>query len=474
MNFRRTLILLAVFLTSLTACYEDLGDYDINMPENPGLTNLDTVYKANVGDSLIITPKLSVQNTSDFEFEWRITVIETGQVFNYKGSSLKTIFGLQAKRYPARLTVINKSNGMRYFYNFSIEGKTQFGSGTSVLSQENGKTQFSFIKPDGTVQARLYEAMHQKDLPANPRYLYLLKNQFTGNTPLGYWIITSNGGVRLEHNTMLEDPKNPSTLANNFFDAPETINIGSLKAQSQGVLTGVINGKLYGGTTSTWDQAATYGMFGFPADGDYELASSFILSSAQNGTYFIGFDKNRKQFLRFNLYGAPMYFGTQYAVSSTTIFDPLNVGMDLIHMEQLNNADCFAYFKGTDGKVYELKFNVEFNGPFQFTPQHKRVFVNQSIIDANTLWQGAKVGVIYLASGNKVYRYNPLNEELRDLAPDLGGKKVTMIKLSEDEQTLVVGVENELHYLDISTGKNGAFIKKISGIPGTPVDMAVR
>ncbi|HKG08225.1 MAG TPA: hypothetical protein VKB19_17295, partial [Pedobacter sp.] len=193
------------------------------------------------------------------------------------------------------------------------------------------------------------------------------------------------------------------------------------------------------------------------------------------GTYFIAFDKNRKQFLRLNLYGNPAYFGTQYSVEGAEIFNPLNVGMDLIKLIQLNNADCYAFMRnGAEGKLYELKFNVKFTGPFTFSAQQKREFKRPELITADTKWQGAKNGVIYIASAGKVFRYNPINEEFRELATNFGGTAITMLKLSEDEETLLVGNEGTIWFTSIKTGDNGLLIKKIEDIPGNPVDMAIR
>ena len=457
----------------LSACHKDMGNYDISMPETPIVTNLDSVYPATAGDSLIISPKIASIDAKDIELQWRISVIEGNDV-NFVGPSLRIIFGLKAKRYPARLTVYNKANGMKYFHSFFIDGGTEFGKGSAVLSVENGITQFSFVKPDGSVQPRLYKAITGKDLPPNPLNLFLMVNKNTGNTLLGYFIVTKNGGVRLEPNTMQEEEKYPTTLKANFFAPPDNLEVGSLKANEQGVLMGVVNGTLFTGTTNTWDQAATYGMFGAAStETDYELAPSFVMTP-NAGTYFVCFERNKKQFVRFNITSGPVYFDTQYTAQSTNIFDPKNVGMDLIHMEQLNNADCFAYCKSADGKIYELMFDVMFYGDATFTPVHKRLFIRPDLITENTKWQGAKNGVIYLGVGSKVYRYNPLNQEVKELVTDFGGKTVTMVKISQDEQTLMVGTEGAIYYLDITTGKYGVFIKKIEGIPGSPVDMTIR
>lgn len=467
------IIIIAVAALFMTGCYRDKGHYDINIPEEPVVANLDELYEAIVGDSLIIEPLIAASPDADIELEWRIDAPEAPVgAYVFTGPSLRIIFGLQANKYRTRLTVHNKKTGIRYFHFFDIQGITEFVRGMTVLSVEDGVTQFSFVKPDSTVQARIYEAITNKQLPNNPRHLFYLANQNTGGTPLGYWIITENGGVRLNVSTMQEEPVYPNTLASNFFLPPPTIDVGHLIQHPQGVMMGVINGKFYGGTTQTWDQAPTYGTFGAYADGDYDLAPKFVMANVNGQFSFITFDRQRKQFLRLNYYGAPAFFGTQYVVTNTGIFDPMNVGMDLVDMVQSNNSETYAYVKGADGTIHELAFNVNFNGPFTFTPVHKRPFVRQGLFGENTKLLAAQNGVLYIASGNKVYRYNPLNQEIRELETSFDSP-VTMLKFN-GQSTLVVGSGTSVYFLAIQTGRFGDLTGQIDGIPGYPVDVAFR
>src|SRR5690606_27063268 len=181
----------------------------------------------------------------------------------------------------------------------------------------------------------------------------------------------------------------------------------------------------------------------------------------------------RKQFLRFNLYGNPTFFGTQYNAANPEIFNPHSVGMDLIDMVQVNHTETYAYVSGDDGTIHELAFQVNFNGPFTFTPTHKRPFVRQELFGEGTKLLATRNGVIYIAAGTHVYRYNPLNEEVRQLNTDFADP-VTMIKLTDDENTLVVGAGSSLYYLAIQTGRFGDLTGQIDGIPGYPVDVAFR
>ncbi|WP_223584928.1 PKD-like family lipoprotein [Sphingobacterium sp. GVS05A] len=471
----KKLIISIIVSTLLASCYKDKGNYVIDMPESPVLQNLDTLYEAMTGDSLVIQPKIVGLAAENLECDWRIDVPEAlvPEANHYKGNALRIVFGLEAKRYTARLTVTNKANGMKYFYPFKVQGVTEFSRGTLVLSKDQEESKLSFIKADNSVQPNIYEVINGQPLPAEPLQLHYVKNQFTGNTPLGYWIISKKGGVRLNVNSLKKESEKPGTLHDNFFLAPPTINVGSFQAHPQGVLLGVINDKFYGGATTTWDQSATYGMFGTYADGDYDLSSKFVLSTVNNNYTVIGFEKNKKQFVRINLYGSPMYFGTQYSAIGSDIFNPTNIGMDLLQLVQINNADTYAYVKNANGQIYELMFNANFAGPFNFTSGHKRLFIRPEWITADTKMLASRSGYIYIAAQNQIFRYNPLSEQVQSLKTDIKGE-VTMLKLEDDESTLIAGAAGTLYYLDIQVGKSGELVKKIEGIPGSPIDMTWR
>ncbi|WP_437920313.1 PKD-like family lipoprotein [Sphingobacterium sp. LRF_L2] len=468
-------LLSCVTLWFFANCYKDKGNYEIDIPDRPLVAELDTLYEATVGDSLVIVPKITGLDTSEVDGLWRIDVPEavSADLYHYEGKALRIVFGLQAKLYTARLTLTNKANGMKYFYNFKIQGRTEFSRGSLVLSVDGGITKLSFIKPDSTVQPNIYEALNNKQLPADPLHIHYLSNQFTGGTPLGYWIISKHAGVRLDVNNLKEDELRPATLRDNFFLAPEQMEVGSLQGYQMGTLLGVINGKFYNGTTSTWDQSTTYGMFGTYADGEYELSPNFVLSYINGAFSIIAFEKIKKQFVRINLYGGAMYFGTQYSVVGAEIFDPTDVKLDLLQLVQINSADTYAYMRDANGAIYELKFNVNFDGPFLFTAGHKRAFVRPEWMSEQTKMLATRNGNIYVAYQNKVYRYTPINQQVQELATAFA-QNVTMMKLSDNENTLVVGAGQRIYYLDIQVGKNGVLTGQIDGIPGNPVDMTWR
>jgi len=149
------------------------------------------------------------------------------------------------------------------------------------------------------------------------------------------------------------------------------------------------------------------------------------------------------------------------------------VGMDLLHMVQINNKDTYAFVKDDSGSVYELKFTANFNGPFLVTANHKKLFVHQEWISANTKMVASRIGYIYVGYQNKVFRYNPLNQQVQELKVNIQSP-VSLLKLDDDENTLIVGAGSSLYYMDIQIGKDGQLLKKIDGIPGDIVDLTWR
>jgi hypothetical protein len=461
-------IILTTWLLMLTACYKDKGNYTYQFPEEPVVSGLDTLYTLWVGDSLTIEPRVTIgQATPDVSFQWKIVIAEEFRDTIFSGPALKIAFGLGPNRYSAQLTITDHSNGMKYFYPFTIQGKTDFSTGIAVLSQESGQSQLSFIKPDGNVQSRIYAAMHGDNLPGGPRQLIpMVMRWITPKATRSYWVICTDGSdpaVQLDPNTM----KRIKTLRQNFFDAPAAAATGYFENNDEGVLRGVINGKIYVGASQTFYGSDVYGMFGHPAQGDYELYERAVFNSAP---YFLGYEKNRKQIVAFTNFGSAAYIGTSYTVTDANAFDPTNIGLDALHFEQINFNNCYLFAKDASNTIYECMFTPRFMGFIQIQPMYKRPFPQPALITASTKWAGSPFEVFYFTSGDKIYRYNPTNQEIKPLTTDFGGKTVSMVKVIDLGNTLVAGTEGSLYYLDISTGKSGEVIKKYDGIPGAPID----
>lgn len=465
-------IFIALAACCALSCYKDLGNYTYKVPPAPVVTGLDSVYHAILGDTLVIAPTVTIaRNNPRLGFQWRINIPAQDTGIYFSGPKLQYVFGLPPGPYQALLTVIDSADSMRYFYPFSIIGATEYEMGTTILSLENGISQLSFVDTLGNMQARIFRTLNGQDLPTGPMQLLPLADQY--ETPVvtsSYWIMCSGGanpGVQIDANTLLTI----KTLKDNFFSAPSTLIPGSFATSAYGVMNGVVTGKLYTGTTQTWNQAPVYGMFSQAPSGSYSLYHQV----AFNGTfpYFLGYDSVQRQFVVFTNFGSPAYVGTSYQVTDSTAFSPITAGLDMLDFEQINDQNCYAFGMAND-TLYELKFGAAFMGFVQLSPQYKRPFVRPDLITPTTKWASSPAEVFYFSSGSTIYSYNPVNQQVTPLAMNFNGQAVTMVKVTNGGNTLIAGVSGTVYFLDISTGKNGQLVNQINNVPGSPVDVAVR
>lgn len=450
---------------TVMSCYDDQGNYTYHEPEDPVVLELvDSTFVAYVGDSLVIKPHIehSLVDTEDLTFDWEISNFVDLRGEYYSGPVLRMLFNLKPETYPAKLTITNHSNGMKYFYHFKIEGRTEFSTGTVILSNDQGVARLSFLKGDTALRANLFEGLHGENLPKDPKQIIIVDHHWLS----AYHVITGEEdkpGVIIDAATMLR----VRNLEDNFFDKPSGLHAESLTTVSNGVSTGVFSGKLFCGQWQTCPCSPIFGFYGDAAVGDYELAPQFNFY----GSHYLGFDKKVRGMVQFDV--VMNYIGSGYQVIPMTdgdVFDPKDMKVDLVSLMNINPETTYAFGKADDGTIYEYKFQ---DVPGVFFVKGFREFSGADLVREDSHWVASLFEVIFFTSGDKIYRYNPVNEELHALDVDFGGKNVTMIKLQDDD-LLMAGVEGKLYYLDVSTGQNGTVTKVIDNIPGYPVDVVVR
>jgi hypothetical protein len=457
----------------LTACYKDKGNYNYKIPPAPVVKNLDSIYPVLINDTLTIQPAITISETSPrLGYQWRIDVPTGDSAIYSSGPKLVFHFTLPPTQYNARLTITDSSNNMKYFYPFIINGLTGYSIGTVILSLENGISQLSFVSADSILSPRVYHAINGTDLPVGATQLTPLADKYVlPGTISSYWVICSdpnNPGVQLDAATFLPI----KGLKENFFSPPPTVVPGTFQGNDLGVLLGVANGKLYAGSTYTWNLSPTYGMFGLPATGNYYLHRQASFNTTF--PYMLGYDSITQSVVGFTNFGSAAYIGTTYQLTDTVAFNPKRVGLKLLDFEQINDQNVYAFGIAANDSIYEIKFGAAFIGVIQLSPAYKRPFPHPELITPQTLWGSSPNEVFYFSSGSSIYRYNPLNQNLQPLATDFGGKTVTMLRMTNQGNTIIAGVDGSVFFLDVSTGRNGNITRRIDGIPGSPVDVTVR
>ncbi|MCK7557782.1 hypothetical protein MKQ70_23345 [Chitinophaga sedimenti] len=336
-----------------------------------------------------------------------------------------------------------------------------------VLSSSADKSHFSFVKVDGSLQADLYKAMNGEDLPPNAQQINVMRSLYYNNGAISsYWLTYKTGAVQLDVATL----RRTRFLKDFFFGPPESFDNGNFKVLNDGTLMAIINNKIYFGAFETAPFATYFGFLGAPVNGRYNVGPMVLDNMTEAQSYILGYDNTRQAFIRF---AGRSYIDTTYTVRDS-LFNPKNLKMSLVHMERFTDDDMYAFMDSAGIKIKELYFSVNFNSSDIFRARKARTSPLNGRIKANTVWAKGIEKDFYFSADDKIYRYNPLNDEIRQLATDFGGKTVTMIKVLNNGDLMLVGTEGTVTYLDISTGRNGAFIKKIEGIPGSPKDVAVR
>ncbi|MDR1720212.1 MAG: hypothetical protein LBR67_08890 [Dysgonamonadaceae bacterium] len=449
-------------LTVFWSCITDDGNYDYVAPEEPVIT-LAEVYDANVGDRLLIEPTIAFSKPEALSFEWSIVDLDEMTEHTYTGDKLDIYFGLKAKLYSCRLTVSDATNGMKYFYPFSIQGHTAFTAGTFILTSVDGQAQLAFVKPDGTVQDNLYEIVNGEPLPHNPRQIVATQHQnMLGHPYLGYWLLCDdedNPGVEID----VDNLERLRTFRENFFTEPEgAMTTGPFIRRDDATMCGIVNGKFYVGAFSTYYLAPVYGFFGSPVPGNYTLAPALAVGA--DGTFFWSYDAQRRALVCF-IPPAGMFFDASAMPGPPAVFDPTNIGLELIHLAA-SNSGFFLFGKNDNGEHYELKFST---GGQMVITQYIRPFTHSGILQADSRWALlAGQEVFYISSGNTIHRYNPVNQSIETVATL--NSRVSMLKIL-DSATLLAGEEGHLHYIGISTGQ---ITSTISGFEGSPADVYVR
>lgn len=466
--------LLALTAMFCTSCKKDLGNYTYSPPSEPVVEGIkDVTFPAVTGDTLVIQPKVSLDGADplkDLNFEWRIFVVEELKEIVYTGYPLKLLYGLGPGERPSTLFVTDKRNGLIYKFKFKVTGTTPFTVGTVILSNDNGMAKLSFVKPDNTMLPNIYQGLNDQSLSGNPVQLYYSKPlPYQLFSKEEYWVLCNDpvkGSTIVDANTLLHK----DGFKSQFFSPPPLISPGYLEPMMGTISNGVINNKLYIGISSTAPFAPDYGKFANEQTGGYSLSNYFTHGSS----FYFGFDTKAKAFVIFG--GDGSYLGTSYLVKETTIFNPKAIGLEnLIYMKAGESGTSFAYFKEADGNTYELKFSYKLTGTEkEIIPEHKRLFKGSPMVNADSKWVRNNLNVFYFSSNDKIWRYNPVNESLTELEASFGGKKVSMLKISADGNTLTTGVDGFMYTLDVTVGKNGNITKTVNGIPGAPVDVVIR
>jgi hypothetical protein len=466
-SINRLLACCAGAIALLAACVDDRGNYLYAEPEAP-VVIIEKSYAASVGERLVVRPEVTFSDTARLTYTWEISDPVLMMSHIYEGPVLDIFFNLRAQAYSAQLTVADPRLGMKYFYPFTIDGRTSFSEGTVVLLDRGSASELAFISPGSAVTPTVYALMNEGEaLPPFPRQLVALYNpNYVGGLYLGYWVICGDGddpGVLVDVNTFVTIRH----FKENFFDIPvEPVNAQYFTALDNGTMAGVVDGKFQVGRFEGYHEWPGFGFFSPPIQGNYTLAPRIAVGA--DGTFHWGYDIQKRALICF-IPPAGMMFEATHMQGPPVNWDPAHVDIDFITL--LTGPTGFFLY-GTDDAGIVTEFVFTTGGQFVMS-QTRRPFAHAALLTPRTLW-AIYLTEIYFSSGSTVYSYNPGSQQITALSAVTLPGEVTMLKVGRDAGQLLVGTAGHLYWLDINPGQNGRVIRHVEGLDGAPVDVYER
>lgn len=467
-----------LLLGIISSCVVDHSNYEFREVNDVEISGIELKYNAVMLDSLKIYPIITrtLDATEDnLEYVWTIYNIQT---FNFADTlaqtrNLEIIVNTIPGDYQVSYRVKDKQTGVSYRYEFDVSIVSELQRGFLALSELNGKADVTFINIFGTVYESIYNTINEEDLGVNP-----ISIRYTSQSPLDYVAILCNdsrGGVYLSSNSF----KKLFDYKDFFYESPSTImpqamevqcDYGWQDYQSKGYNSFIINdNKLYfrvQNSTVKIDGVNTTveSKFYSAYPGDYELSPV----SFQARGYEAFYDTKYKRLLYIPNYAQPNLWVT--AAKPAAVFDPANVGMDLIWGKTNKTSNrreymCNSIFKDDQNNYFYLQFDIGTKS--SIVPKKKVAIPSQfKIREAKTFTGNYQDGTfIYFAVNSKVYVYDCIMNQEREVFDFGPGKNVDNIRWHDE-----VILSRKMHICTTTTsqsGKNGSIYEMNVQLDGT-------
>lgn len=388
------------------SCYEDKGNYDyVSLPEI-GLEGLKDEYTVVQLDTLKLEPviRLNGLNESDFEYSWRLWVVNDGEkMLISENKSLVYRVTDAPATYALVLTAHNKRTNVDTYRRIRLTVQGTFGEGWMVLHEKDGKTDFDFLMtpyfvPELTAE-KIYRGVYEQANGATLReHGVQISSTYYNNSKQNIYLLTENGGVRLSYVSMKKD-----------FDIPfMLLGAGAVKPQRYSWLYSCLlnsggnalisDGKLYFCSVGQTE-------FALPGIKDDKLtyyASPYIVRW-QGAVRYYFYDDLHGRFLRI--------VGNVYCVEEVptlpgAIFDLAHMNGRMVYMEPGFNNYQYAVIQDFQTNKRTL-YVADFTKNTDDKPVAIYAMTNCPEIDnAKCFTIGNRGHVFYYAVGNQVYLYD--------------------------------------------------------------------
>ncbi len=439
------ILLLTISVTLLiVSCVKDDGNYLYQEVNDVEISGIEANYVATMLDSFKITPVLSrklAATEADLEFVW--TIYNPINAYNSPDTLAKTrnlgiLVNTIPGTYKISYSVFDKNTDVRYRTEFNIIITSELQRGFLALSDLNGQANVTFISVAGKAYPDIYENINDEVLGTNPVSIC-----YTYQAPVDYVAILckdQRGGVYLSSTSF----KKLAELKDFFYNPQAIVNPQSFMVQEY--YGSVSDYQAYGsklflvGDNKLFYRDANYNAAidgvstlietkfydAFP--GDYEISPISFQALGRELFY----DNKYKRFMYISDYAKPNLIIC--AENSTGVFNPADVGLTLVWgkltISARNTFHCNSIFKDDNDNYFYLKFDM--TNKAAITPLKKiAIPASFKIREAKTFTGNALQDYIYFAVGSKVYVYDCILTQEREIYDFGTGKIVDNIRWHE-------------------------------------------
>lgn len=468
------IICLLALVFSIVSCSKDKGNYDYRAKNAITISGIDSSYVIMAGETLTISPKISladgstISDTSRFTFKWR-KELAPGQVLDL-GNKQELSIHIAADKFRLNqdntvyFVVIDEETGERAQFSLTVNVITETSltkKGWYVLSEADGGSRLSLISYAATPYTFYKDVLktigsaltlNDKGLPFSVAIDY--NSNLTVSTERTAVYMSALDGL---------DWKSDYTVVNQFIATPPANTVieyaGPLDIQTKETNIVFANNNYYIESPQFED------FFGSPIN-QYNLSPEPFKASPYFGALWqergtLMFDMDKRQFA---LYRLSFSASTTTPVLSlpieggNTVNLPIN--KDLRYMAKVRytgeRGQVFAIMKDANGKYSLLRFEGRVGSRTTIVLKAAEMEITATDFDkAEHITFNPIYGYIYYNVGSKIYAYDPIGTKTSKLMLDVGSDKISLLEFSISNYNAFVAHPEELNRLAVGTYNPG-------------------
>ena len=447
-------LFLFLFLGALSqSCKKDLGNYTYQEINDAQISGINDSYTAFRSDILNITPILNFtktpETTDNYSFLWFYVDDSTPPVKKKNISTARNLswpVSLPSLNtdYTLYLQVTEKATGQIWRKSFKLRVNTNINDGWLVLNDDNGIARLDFLN----YQTATNTFDHIKDVLSSQSSIVL-----SGAPKLVYYYNRLNNLVAGQRyrcivvgtdktSYFINTQNNTFSTYGNIIDAMSVFNPPPYYAQSMTTINSYNGGTptyMYDSqgnllfednvNTASFGVAVNRTSTGVP----FKMSPNYAISNNSSSPGALMYDVDARRFMQ-HVKSSNTSSAAPTKPSTWTDYDPANMGMDLVYMEQVtkySGGQVFALLKNGAGKVFltRIVFNAGASSSSIFVPQSYQEVTDTApeIANATQFAIHQTEGYIMYVVGSKVYRYS-LADKSNTVVVDVGSKKISLIK----------------------------------------------